>query len=124
MATGFIPSEANSILDTLGGTYDFIQLHTADPGAAGTSSVAGNATRKQVTWASASGGSLASGADLDWSDAEVDTSEGYTHWSAWTLASGGSCGMTGTVTASAVDASGDAFRITSGAITFSLSVAS
>lgn len=123
MALGFSASEANSFLDTWAGTYDFIQLHVGDPGAAGTANVAGNDTRKAVSWAAASGGVLSSNADVDWSEAEVDTTEDYTHVSFWTLASAGTFGGSGTMTANSVNASGDAFQIPSGDIDVTVNVA-
>lgn len=123
MAVGFISSVADTELDSLVGTYDYIQLHTGDPGAAGTSNVAGNDTRKQVTFGSASGGTVSNSAAILWSDGEVDTQETYTHFSLWTAATDGSCGFTGTVTANAVEASGDSFTIPIGDLDISLNVA-
>ena len=127
MAVGLSAAAANAILDTHHDTtYPWIQLHTADPGAAGTTAVAGNATRKDTTssWAPASGGSKTTDVDIDWSDAEVDTSETYTHCSFWTASTAGTFGGSGIVTANAVNASGDAFSILSGGVTASFTVAS
>lgn len=127
MAVGLSATEANSLLDTFAATdYPWIQLHTADPGAAGTTSVAGNATRKDTSssWAAASGGSKATNADIDWSDGEVDTTETYTHFSLWSASSAGTFGGSGTLTANEVNASGDSFSILSGGLTLSFSVAS
>ncbi len=123
MAVGWISSVADGALDTLVGSYGYIQLHTGDPGSAGTSNVAGNATRKQVTFGSASGGTVSNSAAVSWSESEVDTSEDYTHFSLWTAATSGSCGFTGTVTANSVDASGDSFTIPIGDLDISLTVA-
>lgn len=126
MAVGLSPAAANAILDTHHDTnYPFIQLHTADPGAAGTTAIAGNATRKDTSaaWAPASGGSKTTDVDIDWSDAEVDTTEDYTHCTFWSLASGGNFGGSGTITANAVNASGDAFSILAGGITASFNTA-
>jgi hypothetical protein len=108
--------------------YQNIQLHTADPGAAGTANIAGNATRKSVTWTSPAAGATGfrkidnSGA-LSWSDAEVDTSEDYTHYSAWDDPSAGNFGHSGTITANAVNASGDAFEIAAGGLVVSTPIA-
>lgn len=108
MAVGMIAAAANAYLTTLDGY--FIQLHTGDPGAAGTSNIAGNATRKAISLGTPSGGAVSNDASIDWTSGEVDTSEDYTHWSLWTLVSGGSCERTGTMTANAVTA-GDTFSI-------------
>lgn len=119
MATGIKAAQANSILDTLFGT-SFIKLHVGDPGAAGTANPAANTTRKSVTWASASGGSKASGADLLWSS--VPNTETYTHWSAWDDVTAGNFEASGTVSGGAVTASND-FKVASGGLTFGLTVA-
>jgi hypothetical protein len=110
VAVGFSSAAANAILDTFVGTYDYIQLHTGDPGAAGTANVAGNATRKQITWGSAASGVVANSAAVSWSSGEVDTSEDYTHYSLWDASTVGNFGKSGTVTANAVT-SGDTFTI-------------
>lgn len=108
--------------------YTWIQLHTAAPGAAGTTAVAGNTTRKQATWTAAAAGAAGfrkidnSGA-LDWSDAEVTTAEDYTHYSAWTASTAGNFGHSGVITANAVLASGDAFTIAAGGIVVSTPIA-
>jgi hypothetical protein len=127
MAEGLSAAAANALLDTHHDTtYAFVQLHTAAPGAAGTTAVAGNATRKDTSaaWAAAASGSKVTDVDIDWSDAEVDTGEDYTHVSFWTLASGGTFGGSGTLTANAVAASGDSFSILAGGMTASFTVAS
>jgi hypothetical protein len=120
MATGLSVSIANSFLDWIfngtamptAPTAIWIQLHTADPGAAGTTAVAGNATRKDLraAMANATGGTITSDVALTWTAGEVDTSEDYTHWSAWTLSSAGTFLVSGTVSANAVT-TGDEFSI-------------
>lgn len=123
MATGLIPAAANGLL---AGTVDlstfvWIQLHTGDPGAAGTLSVATEADRMQATWGTPSGGSKTTTAQLEWTG--VAGSEDYTHFSAWTASSAGTCGFTGAIIANAVTA-GDTFRIAAGGLTVSFAVAS
>ena len=127
MAEGLSAAAANALLDTHHDTtYPWVQLHTAAPGAAGTTAVAGNATRKTTAsaWAAASGGSKVTDVDIDWSDAEVDTGEDYTHVSFWTAVSGGTFGSSGTLTANAVLAAGDTFSILASGMTASFTVAS
>ena len=126
MALGLSVAAANGYLDTHHDTtYPWIQLHTADPGAAGTTAVAGNATRKDCSaaWAPASGGSKVTDVDIDWTDGEVDTTEDYTHCTFWTASTAGTFGSSGAVTANAVNATGDAFSILAGGITASFTVA-
>lgn len=119
MSTGPSTATANSILDAIcnATAYSvatpYIQLHTADPGAAGTTAVAGNATRKSVSFGAAASGAISNDAAISWSTSEVDTSEDYTHWSLWTASSAGTFVMSGTLTANAVTV-GDEFTIPTG----------
>lgn len=132
MAVGLSPAVANDILDALTSTAralstipaDFwIQLHTADPGVAGTTAIAGNATRKQVTFGTiASGGAISNTVAVSWTSGEVDTSEDYTHWTAWSASSAGNFLCSGTMTANAVTV-GDEFTIPIGDLDLSLTVA-
>jgi hypothetical protein len=129
MAVGLAPTFAAQVLDALGNasnltapTAFWIQLHTAEPGVDGTTAVAGNATRKQVSFGAASGGTIANDTAVSWTAGEVDTSEDYTHWSAWTASTAGTFLCSGTVTANAVT-SGDTFSIPIGDLDLLLSVA-
>lgn len=132
MATGLSASIANSYLDWLfngtamptAPTGCWIQLHTADPGSAGTTAVAGNATRKDLraAVAAAAAGALTSDVALTWTTGEVDTSEDYTHWSAWSASSAGTFLCSGVMTANAVTV-GDEFTIPVGDFDASLATA-
>lgn len=113
---------ANALLTSLTATYPWVQLHTADPGAGGSSSVAGNATRKLASWAAPSGGSIANGAELTWTSDEVDTAEDYTHYSLWSAENGGTFGHSGTVTADAVEPE-YGFALEIGALVIAVNVA-
>src|SRR5260221_409705 len=66
MASGLAATTlANKWLDMLGGSAfsapanTFVQLHTGEPGAAGTSNVSSVTTRPAITWAAASAGAKA-----------------------------------------------------------------
>lgn len=122
MAEGLSATAANAALTTLSTTYPWIQLHTAAPGSAGTTSVATETTRKQVSsWGTASAGSIASAVALTWTS--ISGSQDATHFTAWTASTAGTFGFSGTITANAYTA-GDTFTIASGALTASLPVAS
>lgn len=121
MPEGLIAATANTTLDGYGTTYPWIKLHVGAPGAAGTANPSTETTRKQASWAAAAAGSKATNADLLWPS--VAGSEDHSHYSAWTLATGGSCGFTGVITANAVTA-GDDFKIASGGLTATFPVAS
>lgn len=134
MAVGLASAVANAVLDalynntaptaTLQVAVPWLQLHTADPGAAGTNAVAGNATRKDLSavMGAAASGALTNTADITWSTGEVDTSEDYTHFSIWTASTAGTFKQSGTITANAVTA-GDQFTIAAGDLDFSVSTA-
>lgn len=121
MALGFSPAQARSVLDALVTAYPYVQMHTADPGAAGTTAVAANTTRKNPTFAAAAttGASTtkASSADAVWT--AVTGSEDYTNFSCWSAPTGGNFGGSGLVTANAVTA-GDTFTIPSGSLVYTL----
>ena len=132
MALGFSATVANDILEWLfnasamaaAPANPWIQLHTGDPGSAGTSNVAGNATRKDLTAAmgTAASGAITNTSAVTWTTGEVDTSEDYTHWSIFDAETNGNFLLSGTMTANAV-VSGDEFTIPVGELDTSISTA-
>lgn len=127
MAVGISTYLANAWLDALGNATSFsvttayVKLHIGDPGAAGTSNAATETTRKSVSFAAASNGSLASDADVTWTN--IAGSQDATHFTAWDSLTTGNFLFSGTITANAYTA-GDTYTITSGNLTVSLTVAS
>jgi hypothetical protein len=127
MAVGISSYLAGKWLDAVGNntsfavTTSYVQLHIGDPGAAGTSNTATETTRKTVSFAAASAGSMASDADVTWTN--IAGSQDATHFSAWDASSAGNFLFSGTITANAYVA-GDTFTITSGNLTVSLTLAS
>lgn len=121
MADSISQAASNLALNAIAGGYTFVQLHTGAPGAAGTTNIASNSTRKAVTWATSTVNSLVSSADAAWT--AVPTTEAYTHFSAWSLVSGGTFGFSGAVTNGSVTAGND-FKIASGSLTNSFTLAS
>ena len=127
MAVGISSYLAGKWLDAVGNaasfsvTTPYIQLHIGDPGAAGTSNQATETTRKSVSFAAASSGSMASDADVTWTN--IAGSQDATHFSAWDSLTTGNFLFSGTITANAYVA-GDTFTITSGNLTVSLTLAS
>jgi hypothetical protein len=127
VTTGLASSVAAGALDALynsvaydGPTNLWAKLHTGDPGAAGTANAATNTTRKEVTFAAASGNAIASDAAVTWTS--VPASEDYTHFSLWTDETAGSFHTSGTITANAVTI-GDNFTIPSGDVDITISAA-
>lgn len=119
MAVGLSSAAASSLLNSLTGSYTWVQLHTADPGASGTTAVATNSTRQQVTWTGSGAARENSGA-LTWSS--VPGSEKYTHFTVWSASTAGNFGFSGTVTANSVT-TGDTFTIPVGDLDISLATA-
>jgi len=106
----------NKLLDTIGGTSfsvttAYLQLHLGDPGEDGTANAATETTRKVVSFGSASGGSMASSATVEWTN--VAATETVSHWSLWDAASAGNCLWSGALASSAALTAGDTFQITS-----------
>lgn len=92
MTVGIASAHATAILNLYKGTtYTapsgiYVQLHTADPGAAGTTAVSAVTTRNQITWGTVSAGSLAMSSIGSYS---MTSSETITHISLWGASSGG-----------------------------------
>lgn len=127
MAAGLKASVANSLLDALGNatnytapTANWIKLHTGDPGASAASNAATETTRKSVSFAAASGGSMATDADITWTN--ISGSEDATFFSIWDASTAGNFLWSGTITANAYVA-GDTYTISSGGMTASFTVA-
>ncbi len=127
MTVGLATATANSILNAIGNatSYNiaggvFIKLHTADPGAAGTTAAATETTRKAVSFGAASGGSMANDVAVTWTS--IAGSQDATHFSLWDDVSAGNFVGSGTITANAYTA-GDTYNIAIGAATLSFSVA-
>jgi hypothetical protein len=90
----------------------FVQLHTANPGAAGTTAVSvGSTTRIAATFAASSGGSALalSGSVGPWTNG--GTSETLTDISVWTASSAGTFLFSVALTASKAWASADTFTL-------------
>jgi hypothetical protein len=122
MAESWGPTAGNAALDTVATTYPWVQLHTAAPGAAGTTSVATETTRKQVSaWNAASSGSKTSNVALTWTS--IAGSQDATHFTTWTASSAGTFGYSGTITANPYTA-GDTLTIASAGLTISVVLAS
>lgn len=91
----------------------WVQLHTADPGASGTTSVSvGDSTRKTVSQGAASGGSITiSGTSGPWTNG--GTSETISHVSVWDASTAGNFLYSAALTANQAWASGNTFTLNS-----------
>jgi hypothetical protein len=90
----------------------FVQLHTGDPGAAGTSNVSvGSATRNSGVFSSSSSGSALSLGTPPSAWTNGGTSETLTHISVWTASTSGTFLFSVVLTASKAWASADTFTL-------------
>jgi hypothetical protein len=127
MATGMSEYLANSLLNALGNntayavTNVYVKLHVGDPGSEGTANAATETTRKAVSFAGASAGSIASDADVTWTN--ISGSQDATFFTAWDSLDAGSFLFSGTITGNPYTA-GDTYTITAGSFVTSLTVAS
>jgi hypothetical protein len=110
---------ANAWLNVLRGTTFtgitnvYVQLHTADPGASGTTAVSvGSTTRVVITWSAPSGGAIAmTGTAPSWTNG--GTSETLTHISFWSATTAGTFYGSAALSASQAWASTNTFTLTS-----------
>ncbi len=112
---------ANKLLDTLSntsfaaGATTAMRLHTGDPGAAGTSNLSAEATRRALTWSAASGGSKSIAATLpswaSWS-AGPETISHIAVWDSVTTGAGNFLYSFALTTPKAI-ANGDTLNVTS-----------
>lgn len=93
------------------GVSVFVKLHTGDPGASGTANASAETTRKAVTFAAPSGGSMAMSNTPSWTWTAAN--ETITHVSLWDAASGGNFLWSGQLAASKSVSVDDILNLTS-----------
>lgn len=131
MAVGMSEFTVDSIFNAIFNNTSFVvtqaymQLHIGDPGAAGTSNVATETTRKSLsmgTPAAPSAGTvtISNDAAVTWSG--IAGSQDATHYSLWDASTSGNFLGSGTITANAYTA-GDTLNFAIGDIDISLPVA-
>lgn len=116
MTVGQSTNHVNSILNVLRGTSytaftPYLQLHTGDPGAAGTANVSSETTRMQPTYAAPSGGSVTAPA-VAWTGWDVGD-ETITHVSMWDAAAAGNFKISAALADPKAMENGDTLNITS-----------
>jgi hypothetical protein len=116
MAVGAAAATITSYLNVLRGTTytapagQFVQLHTADPGAAGTTAVSAVTTRNALTHNAPSGTSMTLATLGAYSMTATET---ISHFSVWSASSAGTFLYSGVLTASKSVTSGDTLTFTS-----------
>lgn len=117
---GIAAAGANTALDAIRTDTPFCQLHVGDPGAAGTSNIATETTRKAVTFSAASGGVMTNSVAVQWTN--IAGSQDATFFTIWNAASAGTFKFSGTITANAYTA-GDTYTAAISAITLTIAAA-
>ena len=115
----FAESVRNAMLDAFARNVSYanaavwVKLHTADPGAAGTTAPAANTTRQQATCATAAAtGLISNTAVIEW--VSVSNTETYSHVSLWTASTAGTFLGSDDLSTTAAVTAGDTFRIAIG----------
>lgn len=121
MTVGFSTvNTVNAWLNTLRGTSAatftgvttlFVQLHTADPGASGTTAVSSTTTRQAVNFAAASGGAQALTGTTQWTTWAGTNGEVVTHISVWGASTAGTFYYSVALTASKTVNTGDTLTL-------------
>lgn len=115
MTVGLSTTHAHAILNIYRGTtYTatdvYVRLHTGDPGASGTANASAETTRKQLTFAAPSAGSMAA-TQVSWTSWAAGT-ETVTHVSLWTASTAGTFLQSGALSASKTVENGDTLNVT------------
>lgn len=117
VANGWLNALARNTAYQVAAVY--AQLHTGDPGAAGTSNVATENTRKQVTFGDAAASrAISNTAVVEWTN--VAATETYTHVSFWSGSSGGTYLGKDDLSSPAAVTAGDTFRLPVGDVDLSI----
>jgi hypothetical protein len=122
MTVGLAAAQANAFLGVYRNTAAsaiaavYVQLHTADPGAAGTNAVAVTSTRNAITWGTPASGSMALATLSDFTGAGTET---ITHVSLWTASSAGTFLQSFALTASQPIVSGSTLHFSTFTVSYS-----
>ena len=122
LASGIAQSILNALCRNIAWTQPaafYVQLHTADPGAAGTTAVFGDNRRVQATFsAAATDGTITTSADCNWTS--MTAAGTITHVSFWSASSAGTYLGSDDLAVARTVAIGDNFTILTGDIDLSL----
>lgn len=121
MTVGITSAQANAFLNVYRNTAAaavttvYVQLHTGDPGATGTSLVSANTTRNAITWNAASGGSMTLSSLASYT---MTASETISHVSLWTASTAGTFLQSAALTSSVPVINGSTLSFSSFTLSF------
>lgn len=118
MADGLSVTNADADLATVIANAMFVQLHTGDPGAAGTANVSSVATREAVTWGTPSAAAVAAANQPEWTSWAGTNGESVTDISFWSASTAGTFEFSITLTTPAPMNTGDSLTLTSLQVSF------
>lgn len=114
MSAGVSTTVADAALGTITGTdWAYAQLHTGNPGSAGTSNVSSVTTREAITWGSASSASISASNQPAWTSWAGTNGETDTDVSGWSASTAGTYGGYVALSASVTMNTGDSLTLTS-----------
>lgn len=116
MADGLSVANADAALSTIIGSWNYEQLHTGAPGAAGTANVSSVTTREAITWGTPAGGSVSASDTPTWASWAGTNGEVVTDTSAWSAATAGTFEGSEPLSASVTMDTGDSLEMTSNTI--------
>lgn len=125
MAVGTSQTLNNNWLNTIkstGTSYNvagsiYVQLHTANPGSAGTTSVSSTTTRQAITFTAATTGVLSSSNTPQWTSWAGTNGEVVSHISIWDASTSGNFLWSAALTASKTVNTGDTLTLSSASLT-------
>ncbi len=122
MADGLSTANADAALTTIVSSWAYEQLHTGDPGTAGTANLSSVTTREAVTWGTPAAGSVAASDTPTWTSWAGTNGEVVTDTSGWSAATAGTFEGSMPLSASVTMDTGDSLELT--AISISIPTAS
>jgi hypothetical protein len=96
----------------------YVQLHTANPGTAGTTSVSTTTARQAITFGAAASGAYSLSNTPTWSSWAGTNGEVVTHISVWDASTAGNFLFSAALSASKTMATGDTLQLTSCSVSF------
>jgi hypothetical protein len=113
MGAGLIAAQANAVADSCAGSW--VQLHTANPGAAGASNiVTGVTARQSITYGAAAGGVKQATSQPVWT--AFPTQQIVAYISEWDAQTGGACKRTVQLASAVTVAAAGSFTLISSQI--------
>ena len=127
MAVGIISYLCNAFLNAIRGggsgtSYTapaavYVQLHTANPGAAGSTAVSSVTTRSAATFGAAASGVISLTNTPSWASWAGTNGEVVSHISCWDASSAGNCLWTAALTVAKTMNTGDTLNLTAATVT-------